>query len=312
MNAVSSSAGVVVLGFPRSGTTLLRRLLESHPDMCCPPETHLLRSAAAFLQQDDSPLGYSADVLTSLRFSGLDPETVVDRLRDMVFGIYADICNNQNKRVWVEKSALDIFHVDAIERLLGDRCRFIWLTRHAIDVLCSVKEYVSSVEIYYPELFDYVRRYPVPMEAFAHAWIDTQARMSQFIAEHPDTCLQLRYEDLVTDPADNLQRILDFLGMEGDPVALVDELGKSAGMIGYGDWKAYERDGVSTESVGRHHELPPRLLGRLAALVNPTMLRLGYQEVSVPRGMQNVDPVRELQLRLMTANMRRDSEKAPE
>jgi protein-tyrosine sulfotransferase len=42
MNSLSSSAGVVVLGFPRSGTTLLRRLLESHHDLCCPPETHLL------------------------------------------------------------------------------------------------------------------------------------------------------------------------------------------------------------------------------------------------------------------------------
>ncbi|MCA9663328.1 MAG: sulfotransferase, partial [Myxococcales bacterium] len=34
------SPGIIVLGAPRSGTTLLRRLLDAHPNIACPPETY--------------------------------------------------------------------------------------------------------------------------------------------------------------------------------------------------------------------------------------------------------------------------------
>ena len=44
--------GVIILGCPRSGTTLLRRLLDSHPDLSCPGETFLFRGAARFLKED--------------------------------------------------------------------------------------------------------------------------------------------------------------------------------------------------------------------------------------------------------------------
>ena len=42
---------VVLLGFPRSGTTLLSRLLDAHPEISCPPETHLLSAASRFLSE---------------------------------------------------------------------------------------------------------------------------------------------------------------------------------------------------------------------------------------------------------------------
>lgn len=293
--------GIVILGFPRSGTTLLRRLLEPHPSLCCPPETHLLRAAAAFLHDDDSPLGYSAGVLTSLRFVDIDPQWMVDRLRGMVWSVYAEICRKQGKPIWVEKSALDIFHLDQIELLCGDRCRFIWLIRHPLDAVCSVKEYVATVETYYPEFHDYVCRYPAPLEAFAHAWADTQRRMLRFAAEHPDACLRVKYEDLAADPLPALRGVLDFVGVGGDPAALVAALNKSAGTVGYGDWKAYEKSGVDAESVGRHRNLRPRLINRLASIVNPLMVDMGYPEVNVPPAALRGDPVRELQFSLTAA-----------
>ena len=293
--------GIVILGFPRSGTTLLRRILETHETLCCPPETHLLRSAAAFLSRDDSPVGYSTDVLTSLRFSRIEPQWVVEQLRAMVWSVYAEICRKQGKTVWVEKSALDIFHIDEIETLCGDRCRYIWLTRHPLDVICSVKEYVAKVEIYYPELHEYIRRHPAPLEAFAHAWADTQARMLQFSAGHPENCMRLRYEDLVADPVTNVQRLLDFIGLGGDPAALIAALEKPPQTVGYGDWKTYEKTGIDSQSVGRHRALRPRLLAQLAPILNPVMSQLGYPEMSASAAALSGDPVRELQISVAAA-----------
>ena len=70
----TSSPGIVVLGAPRTGTTLLRRLLDGHPDICCPGETFLLTSAARFLRPDYVSEGIEYGVLGGLAAAGLPRE----------------------------------------------------------------------------------------------------------------------------------------------------------------------------------------------------------------------------------------------
>lgn len=287
--------GVVILGFPRSGTTLLRRLLESHPQLCCPPETHILRACAAFLHEDDSPMGYSLGVTTSLRFVGIEPQQVLERVRGLALQLLADVCAISGKPVWVEKSAFDFFHAESITRLLGERCRYIWITRHAADVVTSVKEYAAEVDIYFPELHEYVRRYAAPVEAFAHAWADTNERMSAVAKGLGDSCLRLKYEDFVAEPAAGLDNILEFLELSGAAGELISGLDK-VGSVGFGDWKTYGRTSIGAESVGRRSALRPQLLSRVGEIVNPTLELLGYPPVAVPAHTLRGDPVRQLRM----------------
>jgi protein-tyrosine sulfotransferase len=288
--------GVVILGFPRSGTTMLRRMLESHPQLCCPPETHILRACAAFMREDDFPMGYSLGVLTSLRFVGVEPEQVIERLRGLALGLWRDICAASGKPIWVEKSAFDFFHVDAIERLLGHRCRYIWLSRNPTDVIASLKDYVGKVEVYPSELHDYVRREPIPPLAFAQAWADAQRRMAGFAQRLGEDCLRVRYEELVAEPEAQLGRIQGFIGVEGDPAALLEGLASSTGAMGFGDWKTYGRIKVSDESVGRAKDFPPRLLARLGEILNPVMTELGYEPITVSEKALKTDPVKLLKM----------------
>jgi len=293
--------GAVIFGFPRSGTTMLRRLLDAHPLLCCPPETHIMRACVAFLHEDASPLGYSVGVATSLRFVGIKPEDVTARVRDLAFGLYKDICDKAGKPIWVEKSALDFFHAHEVDRIFGDHCRYLWIKRHPGDVISSMQDHIAGVQVYYPEFHDYIRRFPAPAEAFAHAWADTQSAMADLAAAHPERCLEIRYEDLVADPQTGLQRILDFLGLEGDPQAMLGGL-STAGEVGFGDWKTYSRTAVNAESVGRSRTLPPRLLARIGEIVNPTLTRIGYEPIEVAASALRMDPVRELKLGHFTAH----------
>jgi protein-tyrosine sulfotransferase len=66
----------LILGFPRSGTTLLARLLDAHPQVSCPPETYLFASAARFLHEQSRVEGPPIGVLAGLVFLGIPAEDV--------------------------------------------------------------------------------------------------------------------------------------------------------------------------------------------------------------------------------------------
>lgn len=274
--------GIIVLGAPRSGTTLMRRVLDAHPHISCPPETNVLNACARFLQGAVTAQGLRLGVLDGLAFSGISEARVLDTLREMAFGYFREIRDVAGKARWAEKTAFDVFHLDAIEQLVGDRCQYICICRHGFDAVVSTKELCDEMDCYQPELHVYLQRYPSPLEALAHAWTDVNVRLLRFAEEHSQSCLWVRYEDLVANPAPALERIFSFLGEPVDVQAMLGAIfgGKTA--VGLGDWKGYATSGFSTQSVGRGKNLPPRAASAVAAIVNPTLVSLGYEAVQAP------------------------------
>lgn len=275
---MSSYEGVVVLGVPRSGTTLLRRLLQAHPRIACPPETNLLSAASRFLEEQRFAGGLSVGVVPGLHFSGFQEDEVLDRFREFLFSFWRDIALRSGKARWAEKTAVDVFHIDAIERLCGDRCRYVALFRHPLDVVCSMKELSDKMESHLPEIYAYIRRRPATYEALAEAWLDGNVRLLRFADDHPDWVVRLRYEDLTHDPVGALTRIFEFLDEPADVPAILGSLGR-AEAVGLGDWKTYDRGEVSERSVGRYRSLSPWTVERLAPIVSDLMARLDYDPI---------------------------------
>ena len=278
MATTDSYEGIVVLGMPRSGTTLIRRLLDAHPDIACPPETNLLRGASRMLYEDRSVAGLSVGVLPGLAFSGYSEAEVLRRVREFAFGFFRELAAKGGKKVWAEKTAFDVFYVDEIERLLGDTCRFICVFRHGLDVVCSVKELCDGMDRYLVELHEYVCRHSSPYDAFAHAWVDCNRRLKQFMDDHSNLCVPLRYEELLHDPATQLTRVFDFLNKPTDVDAVIARAFQGA-EVGLGDWKTYATSGFDTSSVGRWKNLTEDRVAQLAAIINPTMELIGYEPV---------------------------------
>src|SRR5262245_8027119 len=109
--APSALQGIIVLGLPRTGTTLLRRLLDGHRDVCCPGETYLLASAARFLRSDRITDGIDYGVLGGLAAAGIPREQVLAQLRGFVEGFFRRIAERAGKRRWASKSAIDAFYI---------------------------------------------------------------------------------------------------------------------------------------------------------------------------------------------------------
>ena len=280
MTANEAAQGIVILGMPRSGTTLLRRLLDAHPAICCPPETNVLSAAARFLHQEAFAGGVSMGVLSGLSFAGIAEHVTVGRLRELVFGLLQDICRQSGKTRWAEKTALNIFHLDQIEQLCGDSCRFLCLVRHPLDVVCSIKDLTDKMEMYVAELRPYILRHPSPLEAFAHAWVERNARLRRFVNDHPDDCYTLTYENLVQNPAEELGGIFGFLGEPADVPEILSRALYGIPTIGLGDWKTYDRRAIHTDSMGRWRHLSPYTVRRLVDILAAEMALAGYPPIA--------------------------------
>jgi len=293
--------GIVILGPPRSGTTLLRRILGAHPDIAAPPETYLLSGAARFLHEDRFSPGLPIGAVAGLGFAGFDEAEVLSRLRAFVFGFADDFARRHDKRRWALKTAFDAFHVPAIRRLCAGHVQFVCLQRQGLDVIASLEELVHKTGGYVDELHAYVRRHPDPLEAFAQAWIDAAGAVAELAADEPGA-IALRYEDLVREPAAVIADLLARLGARADEGVLARALAE-LGEVGFGDWKTYGRATIDDSSVDRWRRLPAAARARLAELCNPTLVRLGYG--AVPIDTATDDAQRRYELGLMVQRMRR-------
>lgn len=284
------SQPAVVFGFPRSGTTLLSRVLDTHPEISCPPETNLLSACGRFLRESSGegpPLG----VLSGLALAGIPETDVLDALRTLVFGFHARLA--AGKPVWVEKSGFDIFYLDAIERLMAGHCRFICLIRHPLDVVASVKDLVDKAGHCMPELREHLLRHDSAWVAYASAWIDRAEALASFRSRHPDDSLLLRYEDMVADPVAAFGRVAAFLGVAAPDAAALDAALTAAGRIGLGDWRVFERRGIDAASVGRWRQAIPRATAaRLIAMLAPWFTTFGYDVPPAARVPDRADALR--------------------
>lgn len=274
---MSAAPGIVILGPPRSGTTLLRRILDAHSAIACPPETYALSAAARFLHEETFDHGLRIGALVGLGYAGIEEAEVLSRLRAFVFGLVADNAKRQGKARWAEKTAFDAFHVPAIRKLCEGHVRFVCLQRHGLDVACSIADLVEKTGGYVQELHHYVQRHPQVLHAYAHAWVDAATHIAD-LADQDDNAIAVRYEDLVADPEAVTKRILAHVGELWEDGLIARALQDSS-QVGFGDWKTYGRKRVDTRSVDRWKKIPQPARPALAEICNPLLRRLGYPPV---------------------------------
>lgn len=298
--------GIVILGAPRSGTTLLRRLLNAHPNIACPGETYLLSSCARFLRSDRLADGANMGVLSGLNFAGFERAKVLAELREFAFSFLRRFAEQQGKARWAEKTAIDVFYLEEIEALCSDQVQFVCLLRHGLDVAASCEDLVATNGAIPLELHNYVCRNNKPLEAYCEAWIHATQSMLDFAGRHSENSIVCRYEDLVADPAATLQRIFAQLGEQWDEELLQRAL-TGTDNAGFGDWKTYRSSEVVGSSVGRWHSLSPAVVARLAEIVNDTLQDAGYERVAIePVSDDDAEAQRRYELGLLIQASRKD------
>lgn len=264
-----------IVGVPRSGTTLLRVMLDSHPRLAVGPECPWIGGGyghrpsvkdlyEALTRGANGPVG---------NFSGIGEEDVARALGDAVAFLLQRYAERRGKARWVEKTPNQITEIPLLHRLFPD-ARYLHVVRDGRDVACS-----SFVErrSWGPDLVNGGERIAnTRLHALErwHRWVDQFERWREDYRLPVHT---VRYEDLVHAPRGELQRILDFFG---EPWS--DEVLRYAGHPhDLPEWEAGSRDvarrpGIDATSVGRWRAEFTAEEKSEALFAAATLARFGY------------------------------------
>jgi sulfotransferase family protein len=221
---------VFVVGCPRSGTTLLQRMLDAHPDLAVINET-LWITRQADRRKGVTREGFVTSELVSRlfeypRFRRLDiPREEVERLLDsddpvsyprFVSGIFDLYGRSRGKRLVGDKSPGYVREMATLHALWPE-AKFIHLIRDGRDVWLSVtgwKKADRSVGQFATWSQD-----PVATTAL---WWERSVRLGREAGASLNTTLyhEVRYEDLVADPGRECGALCDFLGLSYDEAML--------------------------------------------------------------------------------------------
>ncbi len=264
----TASRIVFLIGAPRSGTTLLARILGAHSQVYGRAEPHLITPIAH--------LGYFGNV----QKAPYDPFNAEQAIRELVADLprgeddyldalraYTDtvygrlLATQPGKRYFLDKTPAYALVLPFLTRLYP-QARYIVLTRHPIAVLSS---YVHS-------FFDGQWDVALDHNPILARYVPALARM---LRERPVPCLEVRYERLVADPESSLRAICEHL-----------EIPFEASAIEYGE-TGEEFSGLGDPTgVGRHSRPVTTSVKRWAAEIacDPDTLEL------VERVIDELDP----------------------
>ena len=239
---------VFIVGSPRSGTTLMRSLLDSHPDIFCPPcETFLFNTLNATFR------GHIwKDHYEQLPFSR---KALLQWFRNFIDELFANLSIRANKRRWAEKTPSHVLFMDFIDEIFPD-AQFVHMIRNGYHVVKSLKN------------IDWA---PNDVRINAREWIrHVEAGRKHGRKLTPKRYIEIRFEDLVDNPEEPLKKLCDFLDEKYDPRMLEFHLPAN------NSWGIELRPLQKKNDIGNHKELNFLEKWRFRKLAGPLMTELGY------------------------------------
>jgi hypothetical protein len=230
MTGPSSNPCLFVVGCPRSGTTLLRRILDAHPDLAITPETHwVIRCFERGIGV--TPEGFATpDLVTHLAASPKLGRTGIGRTElerllpagrpvpyaefvRAFFDLYGRI---ENKPRVGDKTPGYVRRLPLLHDLFPD-ARIVHLIRDGRDVVLSALAWRRWPKL--SKRFATARLHPVPTAAL---WWERHVRSGREAgaALRSDIYHEVRYEALVADPAATAESLCSFLDLHFDDAML--------------------------------------------------------------------------------------------
>lgn len=257
---------VFILGNPRSGTSLLRIMLHSHPEICIPPESHFF----LWLEEKYGKWNnqfievYLDDLYQATKFEtwNLDRTELKDYLNNCTIKNYAHLTSliynfyalkeNKKPKYWGDKNGLWTEKLYKIKLYYPDAF-IVHLIRDGRDVACSYKEInIKGVNtLYAPKL-------PNEIAEIAKIWNSNNIAIESFLNTFSEKqFIQIKYEELLISPESILQKILSPMGLETTKIQLEYYLKNSKDIEPeeFFKWKEKLVQPPDLSNIGKHRKI---------------------------------------------------------
>jgi tetratricopeptide (TPR) repeat protein len=251
------SSPIFIVGFPRSGTTMLEQMLDAHPGLQSMDENPYFNRLADTLRRHDSRILGSLDVLRQYD---------CDELRKRYLLMVTERIDRRWSAQLVDKNPLNMLWLPFIHRLYPN-ARHILAIRHPCDVIlsCYMQNFRSAILVTASET---IERLASAYAAAMHCWL-THIDVFQ-----PNVLIS-RYEDVVDDLPQQAQRLAGFLELgDASPMLKFDQHARDKGYIGTPSYSQVIEP-VNKRGLNRWHRYRP-YFDRALPILEPMLRHWGY------------------------------------
>lgn len=201
-DAATTRVPAFLIGFPRSGTTLMEQILDSHPGIQAmeekPAASHMVGRALEMLDRH------------GIALSDLQ-EDQLEEFRQIYFADVAKYMHLQPGTLLIDKMPLNITMVPVIARIFPT-AKFIVALRHPCDVAlsCLMQSFAANASM--AHFFS--------IKSTANFYAQVMGAWLQYAQQLPLQFHTIRYEDLIEDVPSQSRALLDFLGLPWDDAVL--------------------------------------------------------------------------------------------
>lgn len=264
-NYVSNEQIVIIGGCGRSGTTLLRVLLDTHSQIACGPESQLFLPIKVDLNDLSKKFNMNLEILESMQKKSQSKTQFIE----MFLNAYLQL---MNKKIWADKTSRNIHRLHYILKHFPN-AKIIHMIRNGKDVVSSLKTHrkrMNSAGKLIPTGL------VMPLQDCIDRWLLSIKDCMPFCSHK--NYMEVRYEMLVLNTKKTLNNICQFIGVEYEQSMmnyyLIDSTSRNPL---YFPQNIEATRPISSESIDRwKRDLSEYELEQVKLQIDPSMEKIGY------------------------------------
>ena len=199
---------VFIVGFPRSGTTMVEQILTSLPDISAGDELPFIWEMTGALPKMLNSNLYYPECLADLWFG--DNQAALETLRDFYLKkVYQLNILESGAEFFTDKMPLNETNLGLIH-LLFPEAPVVHLLRHPLDVVLSC---------YFNDL-THGNNCSYELESAARHYVLVRDLIDHYLEQMDINYIAVRYEDIVDDPERHCRKLVNFIGVDWNPACL--------------------------------------------------------------------------------------------
>jgi hypothetical protein len=225
---------IIVGGCHRSGTSLVRRILNAHSRIHCGPEIKFFKDFYSDYVNDPIKHGRFIQSARSI----LPEEQLISILGKAFIELHEAAATQAVKPRWADKNPENVLYLHQWDQLLGDEWYFVQVVRNPLDTLGSMVEanFKFAIPADLPGKIDFYNQY-------------TQAGLN-FYQTHPERSYRIMYERLVASPWEQIELLMQSLGEKAEQSQM--DFNSATHQVGLEDPKVKTTQKVHSDSIGRY------------------------------------------------------------